>query len=176
LVRFTGKEEDCKVVLDWLSASEEAFSHYEVERSTDGLTFEQIANIAGQGGDLSFAYQFTDEKANAKNYYRLKIVDQDGSFEYSNIEVVNLECNNSAIKVYPNPSNGQDFVSVDFKNINDLVSISIFDIAGKRIKVISYEANNDQTIFDVSDLSEGTYLLNFHYGGKLETIKFVKIE
>ncbi len=176
LARFAATSKDCEVELDWVTASEEAFSHYEIERSEDGRDFNKIAEVEGQGGTNAFAYSFNDSGARLTNYYRLKMVDLDGSFEYSNIEIVILDCEQSDIKLFPNPVKDRSFVTLDFQNIQGLVNISIFDITGKRIKVIENHVNNDQVLLDVADLAQGTYLVQFYYNGKVEALKFVKLD
>ena len=176
LVRFTGKSENCQVALNWMTASEENFSHFEIERSEDGRNFEQIAKIEGQGNTATFAYSFTDSDARLTNYYRLKMIDLDGSFNYSNIEIVTIACEESNITIYPNPVKDQNFISLEFKNIQEEVSVSVFDVSGKMIKVVDYQANNDKTILDISNMPIGTYLVRFHYGGKIEAHKLVKLQ
>ncbi len=175
LIRFEAREQDCDVLLNWASAQEENFSHYSLERSHDGIHFELIADITGRGGDELTNYSFTDKEAALANYYRLKMLNLDGSFEYSNVEIVELDCQVSKISVYPNPVKEQQFATITFKNINGMVSASVFDVSGKRLKVLSHLANNDQTIMDVSDLPQGTYSIQFHYKGKIESVKFIKM-
>ncbi len=177
LVRFVGQSKDCKVVLDWITASEENFSHYEIQRSSDGLSFEQVARINGQGGSLSYAYRFTDEEAFDENYYRLKMVDLDGSFKFSDIEIVTLDCNESSIKLYPNPVKDQENIIIEFDDIDEQVQIAIYDKSGKLVKNFYYNpVNGRKTSINVAELTVGAYLINFQYAGKREAIKFVKVE
>ncbi len=176
LAQFKATSKDCEVELDWVTVSEEAFSHYEIERSENGRDFDKIAEIEGQGGVDAFAYSFNDPDARLTNYYRLKMVDLDGSFEYSNIEIVILDCEHSEISLYPNPAKNQDFVTLDYKNIQGRVNVSIFDVTGKRIKVVENQVDNNKVMLDVSDLPMGSFLIQFYYNGKIEAIKFIKLQ
>ena len=105
LVSFTAITEDCEVQLKWASASEENFSHYEVQRSTDGVRFQTIEILEGIGNISSIQYyEYKDAPEEGLNYYRLKMVDTDGTFAYSSIVTKRIDCaSDSDIIVYPNP-------------------------------------------------------------------------
>lgn len=83
LISFTGTRNDLKISLQWKVANETSFDFYQVERSLDGITFNSIGKLPGTMQDQ---YQFDDPfPLPGTNYYRLKMVDQDGSFKYSKI-------------------------------------------------------------------------------------------
>jgi len=133
--------------------------------------------INGQGGLTSAAYRFTDDEARKENYYRLKMVDRDGSFEYSMIKTVFLDCNKPSIVVYPNPVHDQQSIFIEFEDVREQVLITIFDKSGKLVRNFYHNpADGTKRSLNVADLSAGTYLINFQYEGKKETIKFVKIK
>ncbi len=177
LTRFTGKVENCNAVLDWMSATEENFSHYEIERSNNGIVFEQIARINGQGGLNAYAYRFTDNEAGKENYYRLKMVDTDGSFKYSDVEIVIVDCGDTNFKVYPNPIRNEQNIFIEFGEVQQEVTVSVFDQSGRLIKDYYHNPNNgSKASLSVADLPAGTYLISFQYAGKREAIKFVKVK
>ena len=106
LVSFTAqKTGENQITLDWASDNETNTSHFLVEKSVDGRSFTQAGNIAAIGSGAHH-YQFiTDMLADIPVYfYRLKMVDQDGRFQHSNI--VRIQNNNSEIQftVFPNPA------------------------------------------------------------------------
>ncbi|MBK9301605.1 MAG: hypothetical protein IPN14_13640 [Bacteroidetes bacterium] len=102
LVSFSGKRQGNQSILKWLTNDEVNLKMYEVERSTDGMHFEKIGETPALG-HTEQNYQFADQHLiENKYYYRLKIIDQDNSFEYSKI-IVLLSDNTSEIAVYPNP-------------------------------------------------------------------------
>jgi len=128
LLSFTGEARDKTNLLNWTTANEEDFSHFEVERSlplnpqrgNSALTWEYLGEVAplssGEGPGERF-YTFEDDAITA--YYRLKLIDLDGTFSYS--EVVYLENNSGgnagAMKVYPNPSTGRFTVDLSEANL-----------------------------------------------------------
>jgi hypothetical protein len=76
-------------LLSWASATEENFSHYEIEHSADGISFNKIGQVLSTGYNSNYSY--TDDDAFNESsiaYYRLKMVDEDDSFSYSQIETV----------------------------------------------------------------------------------------
>lgn len=95
-----------EVVLIWQTATEIDNSHFVVERSVDGKTFEGIAKVSGNGNTTDIHdYEFVDEKPyQGKSYYRLKQVDFDGDFAFSPlVYVFNDQAHTFDIDVYPNP-------------------------------------------------------------------------
>jgi len=97
LVVFTGDEVNCHIKLEWRTATEQNTDYFEVQKSIDGINFEPLTHVPAVGNSTSLnSYRHTDINPNNENYYRLKTVDQDGQFEYSNIinnfyyEVVDL--------------------------------------------------------------------------------------
>ena len=88
MLYFSGKTVNKTNVLTWATATEQNNSGFEVERSTDGTSFIKIGLVHGAGNSTSQKeYSFTDSRviANRTTYYRLKQIDLDNQFEYSNI-------------------------------------------------------------------------------------------
>ena len=164
LVSFKGIINQCFVNLIWEVANEENFSHYEIERSKDGLSFSKIGTVNPTNTTSNKFYAFEDKAIEEENYYRLKMVDLDGSFEYSNAIHLTSDCSVSHLKLFPNPasiSNG--ILHVNLQSRSEEVELKIIDLLGRTLKVVSLEVEVDimNTItLDVSDLSEGTYSLS----------------
>lgn len=88
LLSFTAQAQGQKVITAWQVAGERNFSRYEVERSATALNFSSIGKVSASGAT---AYQFTDpHPLPGANYYRLRLVDQDGSATYSKVVVVSF--------------------------------------------------------------------------------------
>lgn len=109
LLDFKGKYLNNQSVLSWVTASEKNNDYFILERSEDAHEFTQIGKIDGAGNSNTFLnYQYIDAKPiNQVAYYRLKQVDFDGQYSYS--QVIALRSNqkiNAEIKAYPNPSSG----------------------------------------------------------------------
>jgi hypothetical protein len=88
LTSFVGTRTATGNLLSWVSSSEENFSHYELQRSTDSRNWMQIARINGTGGNFIRTYSHLDQKATGLNYYRLNMVDRDGSSKFSHIVIL----------------------------------------------------------------------------------------
>lgn len=176
LISFSGTLENSVVSLTWITAKEEGFDHFEIERADGDLIFENIEQVNGTGynTDDEHTYSLTDSMpVIGTNYYRLKSVDLDGSYEYSNIVSVLVEASKS-IAVYPNPSNG-DFVNLlsNFE-LSDNVQVTIFNQEGvmlQRTQITEREARIDFT----SHLTSGVYILKYTSTAYSQTVRlFVK--
>jgi uncharacterized repeat protein (TIGR01451 family) len=100
LLNFTATRNNNSNLLQWSTSNETSFSHFEIERSTNGREFIWIGNVTGGTN----TYRFADDKfGNNLNYYRLKMIDKDGRYLYSPVRLLN---NRSGIEVslYPNPA------------------------------------------------------------------------
>ncbi len=106
---FQGRQIDNTIKLTWSTSMEENFAEFVVEHSTDGVAFTSIGSIKGQGKnlyDITSGYAFSDNHPFlGRNYYRLKAVDIDNTFEYSKKIKVEVTGEKS-FSVFPNPSNG----------------------------------------------------------------------
>jgi hypothetical protein len=92
LISFNAKVNNFSVVLSWVTASEINNSHFEVMKSIDGQTFEPIGRVEGAGNSTSILdYSFQDKDVKAKQYYKLKQLDFDGQFAYSDVVLVKSE-------------------------------------------------------------------------------------
>lgn len=107
LIFFTGVEAENGVLLNWATASEENFDYFQVERAAEGTNFEPLGEINGAGESYTrLDYSFEDEFPELGfNYYRLKSVDLDGTFEYSNVTLVRFT-SNIQFEISPNPTSG----------------------------------------------------------------------
>jgi len=178
LSSFTAQAQDRKGLLKWGVSAEVNASHYEVERSTDGWQFVKLGRVAALGDTReSKIYGFTDERpAEGLNYYRLRMVDKDGSFEYSNI--VQLIFNNtSTVQIAPNPTKGA--VSVTFNaTIEAAVRMEITDMNGRLLQTLTIERPKgaSTTELDMAPFAAGVYWLNLYSNTGAERYKIVKVD
>lgn len=173
LLYFTAKAQGSQSLLEWKTASEINNSHFEIERSNDAIQFEKIGEVAGSGNsNIEIHYQFTDElPISGINYYRLKQVDYDGAFEYSNIVSVYFE-DLLSISVFPNPSSQQIFVQMK-ENRQDL-RLQIFNITGQLLLESTLPKGDSRAAMDVSALPRGTYFVRVNGDQTILTQQFVK--
>lgn len=120
LTDFSAKaapNDEVESVLEWITFSEIDFSHFEIEHSTDGFSFEKITEVEGTGDSVETEnYNFTHENpVFGKNYYRLKMVDNDGTFQYSNVEIVEFQPN-TFLNIYPNPTESEFNINIASNN------------------------------------------------------------
>jgi hypothetical protein len=164
LSSFEGTPQNCNVQLNWASETEENFDHYEIEWSNDSETWRQVDIIYGTGGINTQYYQFLHEEADHINYYRLKMVDLDGTYEYSNIVNVITACSAvSDLILYPNPGREiRGVVSVKFLSNKWLEeTVTITDILGRVVKHMEITVQDSWNTFDadISGLPRGYYTL-----------------
>ncbi len=174
LTRFNGDAEGCNINLSWSSSSEENFSHYELERSSDGRNFIMAESIKGSGSTTGGHYFFHDNQADLRNYYRLKMIDFDLTYEYSKIINVDADCEIiKNITVYPNPV-GDDFVNVKVNSVKEAEQvITLVDVTGHEIlkKSISLNEGINNFQLDVSELPGRIYFIKI---GQRTLYRFAK--
>lgn len=152
----------------WITSNEINVSHFNVQRSFNGVDFTNVGEIAAQN-KTSNDYTFIDNLKNidVKNlYYRLKAVDKDGNASFSVIKQIALKQTKYFALIFPNPTSQKINISRANANVENL---TITDVGGKVISRL--QVSGLYATIDVSKLSSGVYLLQFENG---ENIKFVK--
>ncbi len=169
---FTGRAEERTNVLEWQTASEENNEGFEVQRSTNGQDWEKIGFVAGEGQSTSLTdYRFTDEQpVGAIQYYRLKQMDYDGQFAYSDIITIERELGEFPVELIQNPVRSQ--IRLNIHEDND-IQVHLMNISGQTIKQVSYQQQGTESI-NIEFLPTGTYLLNIQTQSRSKTIKIVK--
>ena len=163
LISFGAKKSNCFTALNWATSVELDFSHFEVEHSTDGKNYKRINTTRAQGGSGIQHYYYTDKNTAATNYYRLKMIDLDGSYEYSDALNINHDCNSTfGLSIFPNPVNKYDGeVSVKFFSEVEATSIHIVDAMGRIVRSQEFQVSLEWNVenLDVSDLQSGLYYI-----------------
>jgi len=182
-VEFLGvsaKQRGTGVAINWSTASETNLKYYDVEKSIDGVSNWDVVATNKASGNSSIVkrYNAFDAKPVAgMNYYRIKQVDMDGRFEHSIIVHVRMTIDKTYASVLTNPFVSD--IAIDFlSKSNQPVSISLFDLSGKRIAMDRWviPGGSSRKTFDkVRSLQKGMYILNIVdangtsiYKGKLE--------
>ncbi len=179
LTHFSGQVTGCNIMLRWHAEIEENFSHYEIERSDDGRSFYDIKTINGTGNtSAGIWYTYTDKTSSQLNYYRLKIVDLDGSFEYSKIINISTDCDDDLnIDLYPNPSsNNLGIINVKFYSKAKEAQLQVSNMQGLIVKKIIVDTEQDalnSLRLDITDLPAGSYHLSIMQSGKANTKSFI---
>ncbi|UAY51300.1 LamG-like jellyroll fold domain-containing protein [Ferruginibacter albus] len=165
---FTGKLNNDVAQLTWKTSAEINNSGYEVWRSADnGKTWQKIGFV--NAADVSSVYDFVDETPlQGTNLYRLKQVDKDGNFSYSNTVVLTYTLKGAAVTIYPNPVKTALTIQVTNNKLLN-TSMRLTSATGKTLSVITL-TNTRQTI-DLSRYPQGVYFISFSNGIAKKIIK-----
>lgn len=146
------------VDLMWKTEQEINSSSFEIERGYNNGSFEKIGTIAAAGNSsLAKSYTFTDHLNNSKktSFYRIKMIDKDGSFVYTETKSVKgSSVATSDFLIYPNPGSSNSKITIS--QLTGPSVIKLFDLSGRAIKTISVE-NSYST--DITGLQKGTYFV-----------------
>lgn len=178
LINFSGTARNSIVDLIWNTAIEVNNKGFHIERSKDGLNWENIGFVEGKNNsEIELNYNFKDKKPySGINYYRLKQVDWNESFEFSNTIIVNTKPKFSQFEIYPNPAHDQINIKINSRTSAKGI-ISIYDFSGKIIATISQNFSNGKNVqpINISSFKGGIYFVEINLGNEiLEMIKFVK--
>lgn len=153
------------VAIAWHTASEQNTSHFAIQHSADGLVFKDIGEIPAQGTTTEpQTYHFTHRRpAFGDNYYRLHIVDLDGSFEYSKVVHISMENEEKSLLISPNPAPGAFTVMWPRlpKQGGELV---LRHLTGQTVFRMAVPAGQQQIEIHPPGLDAGIYLLEWHEG------------
>ena len=187
LTSFTATSEQNSVSLNWQTATETNNSGFEIERSQTSnvkgqMEWNEVGFVPGFGTTTEpKSYSFVDENLSVGKYqYRLKQIDFDGSFEYSNtIEVeVMVTKDYSLSQNYPNPFNPATLISFSIPN-DEFVSLRIYDVLGREVAQIINErrsAGTYQVEFNGTALNSGVYYYTLTAGSYTETKKMLMVK
>ncbi len=165
LLSFDGAAKDCDAVLTWTTANEDKFSHFEVEYSKSGNAFDNVGRVNGGQSQYSFTYA----QASGNGFYRLKMIDMDGVFAYSNNVKVKTECDANIIEVYPNPAHQ----SVSIKGLQAGNAVQLINVLGQTVATQKASGLAVETI-NISHLAAGNYNLVIQNGLERKVFKLVK--
>jgi hypothetical protein len=173
LVSFKGQANADGVNLTWRTASEQDNKGFEVQVSTDGRTFKKVGFVDSKVGTTSLMqnYSFRDSRATSgTNYYRLKQIDFDGTFEYSKTIAVNLTLASSSA-VFPTLATSD--ITVRLTRTDEQVTILVADMAGKQLASVQNPSDR-QVVMPVQHLQTGVYFVTVITGEQKEVFRFVK--
>lgn len=160
LVSFTGASQGAFNQLQWQTAQEVNTRAFDVEASKDGISFAKVTSIAASGSG-NHSYAARDAAATgARTYYRLKMIDADGRFTYSQIIWISSEAR-VEVSLYPNPVGNVMNLNIGSAKLLK-TKAGIFDAVGRLQQNISIE--NQQQQVNVQGLTRGTYIIKFANG------------
>ncbi|KAF0140537.1 MAG: hypothetical protein FD122_2337 [Stygiobacter sp.] len=181
LISFTGMQIEGEIQLTWQTATEVNNYGFNVERSSTspGMTWEKIGFVQGHGNSNSTkSYSFTDKNApSGKVHYRLKQIDFDGKYEYSNIVEVNVNALNrlELAQNFPNPFNPVTTINYTLPNVSK-VKLVIYDVTGREVATLVNEfqsAGKHSVNFNASRIASGVYYYRIQAGDIIQTKKMI---
>jgi len=166
LSNFTVNQKNTSISLTWKVKEETNFSGFEIQKSFDSKSFESIGFVSGTGEGN---YGFSDNTPKpGNNYYRLKMIDQDGSFEFSKIISQFYHLETSSLLVFPNPVENKIF---EIKTQKEFSDFQIFNISGKRINA-EVQKNIDHSLIILKDnIEKQSLILQANVDGKIVSQK-----
>lgn len=172
---FKGKTVAKDNILEWATANEQNSKQFDVERSLNGTSFNKIGIVRAAGNsNQTNTYQYTDQNIDRLNseamFYRLKQIDIDGKFKYSNIVRLRYSENNIVNTiVYPNPTRGSVTIVVGDNALVGSAAV-LYDINGRLLENIKITANTQA--IDLSKYVNGIYFIRLNNKETLKVIKY----
>jgi hypothetical protein len=182
LTSFTANVVNNNVNLNWATATETNNQGFEIQRKSDNTEYEQVGYVAGFGTTTEpKSYSFSDANVAAGNYtYRLKQMDFDGSFEYSN--EVNVEVltpgSFELSQNYPNPFNPNTTINYKLP-ISGQITLKVYNILGDEVATLVNEekpAGSYEVNFNSEKLASGTYFYKLQADSFIETKKMILLK
>ena len=177
LTGFTAKRSGNQVQLKWTTEEESGIRSYEVERSQNGVQFERIGTIHSRTNTAANEYAFTDQQPAGTNYYRLKIMHDNGSFEYSNtIQAKNTAATATIESITPNPFKGEIVIKVSLPK-SQILTVQLSDFTGRQLKQVKTTASagtSKLTLDNLASLPTGSYVVRIQTESEVLTQKITK--
>ncbi len=177
LISFTGQAMEKANKLTWTTASEEAADRYVVERSSDASDWSAIGEVLAAGdSETELNYELMDESPLPTAYYRLRMVDLDGTFTFSNIvELTNSTLTSSALSIYPVPA--VDQITVSFEALaGGQAQVLLTDLTGRTIseQKVSVTTGQNAATIDLQQRASGIYLVRVNVGSQQMIRRVIK--
>jgi Secretion system C-terminal sorting domain len=166
LISFKGALQNTNPLLTWVTGNEVNVSHFEIERSSDGIHFTTVGSVVSQAGNFNKTYRFADVTALAGiNFYRLKMVDRDGKFTRSFVVKIVGE-KKHPFSIVPNPVKNY-FTITGAEGFTDL---SIIDATGRKVKQLKRNITNR---YETTGLAKGVYIVRLMNDKEFTTLTIV---
>ncbi len=155
-------EDNRAVTVEWLTNTGYKNQSYEIEKSTDGTTFEAINKVANkdESEDLAYYKGKDNTPTLGANYYRVKQIYNDGSYDYSEVQVVNFNLDIQSLAVFPNPAKEELFVSLK-AHTGQRANLQIINNYGQVLRQLEIDEIPAEAIrLDLGDIQNGLYHLS----------------
>lgn len=158
LTEFKAAADGCAAQLSWATAGEDNFKGFEIERSLDGRNFFNIGKVTASGNSAGSTYHFNTDQASGKGYFRLKMLDNDGKYTYSEVVYVNTRCQEKSVTIVPNPVADNQVLTVTLSGHGLKVKGELITSLGQVLK--TYYMSDGVNTLKMSNVdAKGTYQL-----------------
>lgn len=181
IVNWNAILRDKTVYLGWTTTIETNTSRFVIERSHDGLNFEDVITTPAAGNssvrkNYTIADKVSDD-CKGVLYYRLKLIDLDGTSKYSEVKAVRVaKAENTTLITYPNPAVSEVKVTLPASWQGKKVTIEIYDGEGRMIKQKRNDQSGQTELFDVRSLQPGLYVVKASSDTETAVQKFTKLK
>jgi hypothetical protein len=170
LIFFTGVGYENYNTLHWETATEINNDYFQIEKSENGSTWKMMERLQGAGNSsVGLTYFTTDEEPYSITYYRLKQVDFNGKFSYSDLIAISQQAIVDVLDIYPNPTSaGFNFAFSNVETFSKKLTVTMYDAIGKIILTKSYNTHEEKSSlhFETMNVPNGLYHTVFSNGEK----------
>ncbi|MFT3825684.1 MAG: T9SS type A sorting domain-containing protein [Chitinophagaceae bacterium] len=181
LTAFSASLNDQTVSLSWTTGQEKELSHFVIERSTNGRDYSSVAMIfTGDYDNVKQHYTYKDvlrTQSAGVLYYRLRLVDMQGRYQNSNVEIVRNSKDANGIKLfaYPNPATEEVRIVIPVEWQNKTLNYGIYDSKGQLVKHATNSQCGSTEVINVRELGAGVYVVKASSANTTEaTMRIVK--
>jgi methionine-rich copper-binding protein CopC len=162
-ISFSVTGNGSKNTLNWSLGDDHTTNSYEVQRSVDGQSFAALKSVASKQVSAGIAsYSVSDDKPLPTSFYRVKVIDKDGSSWFSKVVKYQNEKANTSLAIFPNPNKG----SFTINNITSAAfkSLSIYDAQGRKLSFSATNMNeaNKSVNIQLTDSKVGVYFVQYN--------------
>jgi Secretion system C-terminal sorting domain/NHL repeat len=151
-----------ETMIKWTTALEEGTSYFDVEYSADGKQFSYLSTVKARGQSSSYSYVHCCPSY-GYTYYRLKMIDQDGKYSYSNVDAVKFDPTKPDLNVFPNPTS--DMVTIRYPVSTKQEIINVIDAKGTTVRQVQIPAGSDEKQISLKGFPRGIYLIQLLQSG-----------
>ncbi len=168
------------VTLNWTTGKEKELSHFVIERSVNGLEYNEVGMVMAKGNsDVKVNYSFSDEintKVNGVVYYRLKMLDGDGRNQLSQVRLIRIgDLNeNMSVAAYPNPVVSELRITIPASWQNSTITFDLYNANGQIVKHSVSGKVSQTEILNVNELTAGLYIMKVSNGNETAVQRIVK--
>lgn len=180
LSQFEAYPQNSGAILDWTTLSENSNNYFAIQRSPDAKTFDSIGMVPGAGtSSAAHDYSYFDENPPLQTvYYRLKQVDHDGGYAFSDIKAVKLQsglsCQSVCCSVYPNPAS--HYMIIEFAEVlNGEGVLEMYNASGQLVFTSAIPLTSLKQQIDIWQLAAGIYSVRIKSPGRISAFHKILI-